>query len=93
MKHVTSLDWDGEVMRVECSCGLLREYTRRADGSFECTRFLPSPEPDFDHDAGAGGIEMGSATDDSGARGVEFFIGPDDPRLGPWEDFLRGIQP
>jgi len=35
MKHVTSLDWDGEVMRVECSCGLLREYTRRADGSFE----------------------------------------------------------
>lgn len=96
MKHNVTTDWDGDVMRVECSCGMLREYTRRPDGTLERTRFIPSPtDSDFQHAAGAGGVEMGPACIDSAAPGEEFFINgdtPDDPRLGPWLDALKGLD-
>lgn len=94
MKHKSVMERKGDVLRVACDCGMLREYTRQADGTLKLTRFVPSPDDSYAHSASDGGVEMGACEIGPQAGAPD---GPDDrsdlsdPYLGPWEEALRRI--
>lgn len=95
MKHKPVMAQDGDVVRVTCDCGMLREYTRQQDGTMKLTRFVPSPDDHYAHASSGGGVEMGAVDIEPQAGAPD---GPDDrsdlsdPFLAPWEDALRRIS-